>query len=124
MTNTKSLALAFYLGAALAGAAIGVSIDRLVVRAPPRWWDQAEMWKRTFDRLKLTPSQRDTVSRIYDERDKKQELLIAPLRPSLDSASVEARQRISRLLTPEQQTIYEQMQREREKARAKRTEKK
>ena len=124
MTKTKSLALAFYLGAALAGAAIGVSIDRLVVRAPPRWWDQAEMWKRTFDRLKLTPSQRDTVSRIYDERDKKQELLIAPLRPSLDSASVEARQRISRLLTPEQQTIYDQMQREREKARAPRTEKK
>ena len=124
MTKTKSLALAFYLGAALAGAAIGVSIDRLVVRAPPRWWDQAEMWKRTFDRLKLTPSQRDTVSRIYDERDKKQELLIAPLRPSLDSASVEARQLVSRLLTPEQQTIYEQMQREREKARAKRTGKK
>ena len=66
MTNTKSLALAFYIGAALAGAAIGVSIDRLVVRAQPRWWDQAEMRKRTFDRLKLTPSQRDTVSRIYD----------------------------------------------------------
>ena len=124
MTKTKSLALAFYFGAALAGAAIGVSIDRLVVRAQPRWWDQAEMRKRTFDRLKLTPSQRDTVSRIYDERDKKQELLIAPLRPSLDSASIEARQRISRLLTPEQQTIYDQMQREREKARAPRTEKK
>ena len=124
MTKTKNLALAFYFGAALAGAAIGVSIDRLVVRAPLRWWDQAEMRKRTFDRLKLTPSQRDTVSRIYDERDKKQELLIAPLRPSLDSASVEARQRISRLLTPEQQTIYDQMQREREKARAPHTEKK
>ncbi len=124
MTKTKNLALAFYFGAALAGAAIGVSIDRLVVRAPLRWWDQAEMRKRTFDRLKLTPSQRDTVSRIYDERDKKQDLLIAPLRPSLDSASVEARQRISRLLTPEQQTIYDQMQREREKARAPHTEKK
>ena len=124
MTKSKSLALAFYFGAALAGAAIGVSIDRLVVRAQPRWWDQAEMWKRTFDRLKLTPSQRDTVSRIYDERDKKQELLIAPLRPALDSASVEARQRISRLLTPEQQTIYDQMQREREKARTSHTVKK
>ncbi len=124
MTKSKSLALAFYFGAALAGAAIGVSIDRLVVRAQPRWWDQAEMWKRTFDRLKLTPSQRDTVSRIYDERDRKQELLIAPLRPALDSASVEARQRISRLLTPEQQTIYDQMQREREKARTSHTVKK
>ncbi len=124
MTKSKSLALAFYFGAALAGAAIGVSIDRLVVRAQPRWWDQAEMWKRTFDRLKLTPSQRDTVSRIYDERDKKQELLIAPLRPALDSASVEARQHISRLLTPEQQTIYDQMQRERENARTSHTVKK
>ena len=124
MTKTKNLALAFYFGAALAGAAIGVSIDRLVVRAQPKWWDQAEMRKRAFDRLRLTPSQRDTVSRIYDERDKKQELLIAPLRPSLDSASIEARQRISRLLTPEQQTIYDQMQREREKARAPHKEKK
>jgi Spy/CpxP family protein refolding chaperone len=124
MTRTKSLALAFYLGAALAGAAVGVSVDRLVVRAQPRWWDQAAMRKHTFDELKLTLVQRDSVGRIYDERDKKQALLIAPLRPSLDSASVEARQRISQLLTPEQKAIYDQMQRVRDSTRAQHTEKK
>lgn len=116
MTRTKSLALAFYLGAALAGAAIGISVDRLVVRAQPAWWDQMAMRKRTFDRLGLSPEQRDAASRIYDDRNHRQDSILAPLRPALDSVSSEARQRIAKLLTPQQQAIYDQMQRERQQA--------
>ena len=116
MTRSKGLALAVYLGAALGGAAIGVSVDRLVVRAMPRWWDQSAMRQRTFDRLQLTPAQRDSAARIYDERNRKQDSILAPVRPALDSASADSRQRIAKLLTPEQQVIYDQMQRERQQA--------
>lgn len=116
MTRTKRIALAFYLGAALAGAAIGLSVDRLVVRAQPRWWDQAAMRQRTFDRLELTSAQRDSATRILDDRNHRQDSILAPLRPALDSVSSEARQRIAKLLTPRQQTIYDQMQRERQRA--------
>jgi hypothetical protein len=116
MTRTKSLALAFYLGAALAGAAIGISVDRLVVQSQTRWWDQTVMRRRTFDRLGLTVAQRDSATRIYDDRNHRQDSILAPLRPALDSVSGEARQRIAKLLTPQQQTIYDQMQRERQQA--------
>jgi hypothetical protein len=116
MTRTKSLALAFYLGAALAGAAIGVSVDRMFVQTQTRWWDQTVMRQRTFDRLGLTPAQRDSASRVYDERNRRHDSILAPLRPALDSVSGEARQRIAKLLTPQQQAIYDQMQRERQQA--------
>lgn len=116
MTRSKSIALAFYLGAALAGAAIGVSVDRLVVRAQPRWWDQAAMRRRTFDRLELTSAQRDAATRILDDRNHRQDAILAPVRPALDSVSDDARLRIAKLLTPRQQTIYDQMQRERQQA--------
>ncbi len=122
MTRSKSLALAFYLGAALAGAAIGVSVDRLVVQGRIKWWDQRAMRARLFDQLNLTPEQRDSAGKILDERNRKQDSILVPVKPSLDSASVEARARLSQLLTSEQKAIYDQMQREREQAQ--RTEKK
>ena len=122
MTRSKSLALAFYLGAALAGAAIGISVDRVVVQNRTKWWDQRAMRARLFDQLKLTSEQRDSAGKILDERNRKQDAILAPVKPSLDAASVEARARLSALLTSEQKAIYDQMQREREQAQ--RTEKK
>jgi Spy/CpxP family protein refolding chaperone len=116
MTRSKNLALAFYLGAALAGAAIGISVDRLVVQPRTRWWDQRVMRARLFDQLKLTAEQRDAAGKIFDDRNRKQDAILAPVKPSLDSASVDARARLSQLLTSEQKAIYDQMQREREQA--------
>jgi Spy/CpxP family protein refolding chaperone len=120
MTRTKSIALAFYLGAALAGAAVGVSVDRLVVRAQPRWYDRKQMRTRFFDDLHLTPAQRDSANVIFDERNRVDSVLQAPIRAAMDSANVQLRQRVSQLLTPEQKPIYDQMQRD----NAPRTEKK
>jgi hypothetical protein len=45
---------------------------------------------------------------------------MAPVRPATDSVNAQARLRLQQLLTPEQKTIYDQMQRE----NAPRTEKK
>ena len=124
MTRSKSLVLVLYLGAAVAGAAVGIAVDRLVVRARPQWWDQRAMRKRTFDQLKLTSEQRDAAGRIFDERNHVQDSILAPVRPSLDSASTRARDQLAQLLTSEQKTIYDQMQRERQQKAAQRTEKK
>ena len=120
MTHTKSIALVFYLGAALAGAAIGVSVDRLAVRSQPRWYDRREMRRKFFDELHLTAAQRDSVNHIFDERNRTDSILMAPVRPATDSVNAQARRRLQQLLTPEQKSIYDQMQRD----NAPRTEKK
>lgn len=119
MTRTKQLALAFYLGAALAGAAIGVTVDRWVLRdrLVPRWWDQRAMRGRLADELKLDAAQRVALDTILDDRNRRYESVMNPVRPQLDSISDATRQRIRTLLTSEQLAIYEQMQRERESGR-------
>lgn len=120
MTRTKTVALAFYLGAALAGAAIGVAVDRSVVREQPHWYDRREMRTRFFDDLHLTAAQRDSAAAFMDERNRRDSVLTAPVRPAMDSASDQMRQRLLQLFTPEQKSIYDQMQR----GNAPRTEKK
>jgi len=120
MTRTKTLALAFYLGAALAGAAIGVAVDRLVVGVEPRPYDRREARARLFNDLHFTPAQRDSANAIFDERNRADSILMSPVRPATDSVNAHARQRLLLLLTPDQKSIYEQMQRD----NAPRTEKK
>jgi Spy/CpxP family protein refolding chaperone len=123
MTRTKSLALVFYLGAALAGAAVGAAADRVSVRSPSAPSDLGSIRNRFFDQLHLTGVQRDSAAVIYYERDKKLGTImdkykasLDPMRAERDSVFTEYRQRLSRLLTPEQQAIWDQMRREREKA--------
>ena len=74
---------------------------------------------RLANELKLDASQRAKLDTILDTRNARYDDLMAPMRPRLDSVSVLARQQIRDLLTPEQRTAYDQMQREREAARAK-----
>lgn len=130
MTRTKSLALVFYVGAALAGAAVGAAADRVSFKspssAPP---DRKTFRKRFFDQLHLTSAQRDSATFIFDARDKQLEAVMLKHKAVLDSAKAEhdsifaeGRRRISQVLTADQKAIYDQMQREREKSQ--RTEKK
>jgi Spy/CpxP family protein refolding chaperone len=121
MTRTKRLALAFYLGAVAAGAAIGISVDRWMLRERlvNQWDDPRAMRRRLADELSLDASQRAALDSILDSRNARFDELMAPMRPRLDSVSVNARQRIRDLLTPEQRARYDQMQAEREAARQK-----
>ena len=115
MTRAKSLALAFYLGAALAGAVVGVSVDRMLVRTPPRM-DGKSARNRFFDQLHLAGAARDSATVIYDERDSRLKALMDSNKPFLaqqDSIFEEGRRRLTLLLTPEQKGIYDQMRRER-----------
>jgi Spy/CpxP family protein refolding chaperone len=117
MTRTKGLALAFYVGAAVAGMAIGFAADRYLRPAPATRVSGREMREWFARELKLTDVQRLRVDSILDARARAESLLVAPIRPQLDSIRAEARGRISAILTPEQVRVYEQMQRD-QKARA------
>ena len=118
MTRAKSLALAFYLGAALAGAAVGVTVDRLVFRMAPGG-DSRSARSRFFAQLHLTNTQRDSATIIYDQRDNKLKMLmdsnkevLAPFRAQQESVFTDARRRLSALLSPDQKAIYDQMRRD------------
>jgi len=119
MTRTKGLALAAYLAAIAAGAAIGVTVDRWILREQlvRQWDDPRAMRTKLADELKLDAGQRAALDTILDTRNRDFDALMAPMRPRLDSVSANARQQIRQLLTPEQQAVYDQMQRERESAR-------
>lgn len=119
MTRSKGMALTFYLMSLAAGAAIGVTMDRWVLRERlvNEWADPRAMRSKLADDLKLDGAQRARLDTILDTRNRRFEELMAPTRPQLDSVSTEARQQIRELLTPEQQTIYDQMRREREAQR-------
>jgi Spy/CpxP family protein refolding chaperone len=118
MTRAKSLALAFYLGAALAGAAIGVSVDRAFFRMP-QGGDPRSARSRFFGQLRLTNVQRDSATVIIDDRDSKLKALmdsnkavLAPWRAQSESVFAESRRRLSMILTPEQKAIYDQIRRD------------
>ncbi len=119
MTRTKGMALALYLLAMAAGAAAGVSVDRWMLRERlvSEWADPRAMRTKLADDLKMTADQRAKLDTILDARNMRFDELMAPMRPMLDSVTVSARQQIRDLLTPEQQTVYDQMQREREAQR-------
>jgi Spy/CpxP family protein refolding chaperone len=116
VSRAKSLAIAMYVGAALAGAAIALAADRMLTPRNRPSSDQREWRARFFDQLKLTPVQRESATVIYDDRDRKfkvlmdqRKLVLDPLRAAQDSIVAESRQRMTQLLTPEQKAIYDQM---------------
>ncbi len=109
--------MAFYLAAAVAGLAIGVAVDRLLVPSTTVRATTRAMRDRFAKDLKLTADQRSAVDNVLDARFRSESILVVPIRPQLDSVRAEARLKISALLTPEQQRVYEQMQRD-QKARA------
>ena len=116
MTRTKGLVLTFYLAAAVAGVAIGIVADRYLAPTTARTSGRA-MRERFAKDLKLSTDQRSAVDNILDARFRAESILVVPIRPQLDSVRAEARLKISAVLTPEQQRVYEQMQRD-QKARA------
>ena len=117
MTRTKGLALAFYLAAAVAGVAIGVAADRMLLTSGATRATGRALRDRFAKELKLNTGQRASVDSILDARFRAESVLVVPIRSQLDSVRAEARQKISAILTPEQQRVYEQMQRD-QKARA------
>lgn len=125
MTRSVRLSIALYALATIAGAVIGVALDRTVLEKDRRrrGFDQRSMRAMLYRDLKLNPTQEAQVDSILDDRSAQQRALMAPLAPQMDSIVLRARGRISAILTPEQRATYEQMQREQERSRRARQEK-
>jgi hypothetical protein len=119
LTRTKRLALAFYVGAVAAGATIGITVDRWLLRERlvSQWNDPRAARTRLADELRLDATQRAALDTILDGRNRQYDLIMKPVRPELDSVGDAARAHIRQLLTPEQLVIYDRMQAEREAAR-------
>jgi len=122
MTRTKGAALAFYAGAVLVGALLGIIADRVVLRErlAREWRDPRSMRDRIAVQLDLDADQRARLDTILDARNRRYDSLMAPVRPVLDSVGTAARQEIQAMLTPEQRARYEDMRRSRERSRQER----
>ena len=119
MRRTNGLALAFFVTAFAAGAAVGVTTDRYLERErnERQWNDPKAMRKRLADDLGMSDTQRVSLDSLLDDRNRQYDSLMALVRPQLDSLSSATRLRLRQMLTPEQQATYDQIQREREEAR-------
>lgn len=119
MQRSKALALLFFLGAALAGGAVGFTADRVLRDGEcSQSGSQRAMRDRIADRLSLTPAQRAAVDTILDERHRQMQEILAPVRPRMDSARLAARGQIARMLTAEQREEFDRMVKESDAKRA------
>jgi Spy/CpxP family protein refolding chaperone len=124
MQRSKFIALMFYVGALLVGAAVGITADRTLVRD---WLNQQSVdgrdnRERFFAELRLTPEQRIAWDSIQMQARRGDSVLtaplraqIAPLRPQLDSIARVRDAALRALLTPEQQRLFDERQARRQR---------
>ena len=112
MQNTKQQALMFLLGAVLVGGALGFTADRVMLRDRMCTGDEHDLRGLLSQRLALTPVQEQRVDSILDDRHRRYEAVVAPLRESLDSVKLRARAQIRLLLSPEQVPKFDDLVRE------------
>lgn len=82
----------------------------------PRHLGRQERYQRMLHRftsqLKLTPEQKTEVEAFLQEKQKKMEELRAQMRPQYEEARRSTQAKIRRLLTPEQQKKFDQMEKD------------
>ena len=107
MQQSKNLAIAFLLGAVLVGGALGFTADRVMLRDRI---SRPEGGRPSLaDRLQLDATQRARLDSIVDGRHRRMELVMAPLRPALDSIKQRARDEIRLILNPTQLAEFEKV---------------
>ncbi len=103
--RSRRLAAAVVVAAVLAGGALGVAADRLVLASRPT---QAARGLDAFAaELGLSRQQRNAVDSIMDARRRAIETAVAPVRPQLDSIRAAGRRDIRQRLTAAQQARYD-----------------
>jgi hypothetical protein len=107
MQQSKNLAIAFLLGAVVVGGALGFTADRVMLRDRI---SRPEGGRPSLaDRLQLDAAQRAKLDSIVDERHKRYSIVMAPIRPALDTIKFRARDEIRLMLTPTQRTEFEKV---------------
>lgn len=115
--STRSLALAFVLGALLVGGVLGFTADRVLGRddACSRYFTRSELRKRFADRLELTPVQRAKVDSILDVKRAAMDSIQAPVKAAMGAVSDSATHRIDSLLDATQRAKFAEMRAERDR---------
>lgn len=121
MQRSRSLAVAFLLGATLAGGALGFTADRMMAHSRPLTGKAAQASKldQLSADLSLTPTQRATVESILDDRHRQFQEAMKPVRPKLDSIRLNSRTQIMNVLDASQQAKFKALIDEMERERAK-----
>lgn len=107
MQQSKNLAIAFLLGAVIVGGALGFTADRVMLRDRIARPEHSRL--SLADRLQLDLAQRTRLDSIVDNRGRRWDLVMAPVRPALDSIKLRARDEIRAMLTPTQRTEFEKV---------------
>jgi hypothetical protein len=107
MQQSKNLAIAFLLGAVIVGGALGFTADRVMLRDRI---SRPEGGRPSLaDRLQLDATQRARLDSIIDDRHRRMDLVVAPVRPTLDSIKQRARDEIRLILNPTQLAEFEKV---------------
>jgi hypothetical protein len=116
MQRSKYLAVLLLLGTATASYAIGFTSERVMgrdrVAERERAGGQRSMRDRLGDELALTAEQRIELDRILDEKHRQMNLVLAPVRPRMDSISAATRTQIRVMLDAEQQARFDRFHQE------------
>ena len=115
--STRSLALAFVLGALLVGGVLGFTADRVLARddACSRYFTRSELRKRFADRLELTDAQRVKVDSILDTKRAARDSIQAPIKSAMAAVSDSTTRRIEAVLDAEQRKEFAEMRADRDR---------
>lgn len=117
MQRSKSLAVMFLLGAALAGGALGFTADRVMSGGWGEKGEQQAMRDRLAEDLELSAAQRAAFDSILDERHRQLVEAMKPMKPRIDSIRLNFRGQLARQLTPAQQRRFYELVAEMERNR-------
>lgn len=107
MQQSKNLAIAFLLGAVVVGGALGFTADRVMLRDRI---SRPEGGRPSLaDRLQLDATQRARLDSLLDDRHRRMNLVMATVRPTLDSIKAESRNEIRLILNPTQLAEFEKV---------------
>lgn len=109
--GSKAVAVAFYAGALLVGAVLGVAADRMFVndRINAVQGNPQRQQQSFASKLGLTPDQEAAADSIFGDARRAAIALMAPIRPLQDSIFVAARAQFRAQLTEDQQKVYDDM---------------
>jgi Spy/CpxP family protein refolding chaperone len=110
MQRSKQQALMFLLGAVLVGGVLGFSAERVMGRAGNEhsWAARTAM----YDDLDLSPTQRAAMDSVIDEKNRRVDSLLKPVKQQIDSVRANARTQFYRIFTTEQRAKFETRVRE------------
>jgi Spy/CpxP family protein refolding chaperone len=109
MQRSKQQALMFLLGAVLVGGVLGFSARSMLRDGKEHSWAARQTM---YDDLELTPAQRAAMDSVIDEKNRRVDSILKPVKLVLDSVRANTRTQFFRIFTSEQRTKFETRVRE------------